>query len=210
MIVALGLGISFAIGVDWRRVAVLALAIYLPFVAGGLVLLFWWRNRATSETSAALFCEATASELRAGRTLHDAVCRARASIGNGKSSEPQTDDWVTATACEFPDIEDELAHVLRSSRRAGSDVAALFDEIGALALAKSEIKREVRMATAPGKVTALVLIGAPVGYLMTQLDSNGLGRLVATAPQRVAFTVGLGLFLLGATGASFVAWRAAR
>jgi hypothetical protein len=96
----------------------------------------------------------------------------------------------------FPVIGEELRLTVLTAARAGSGSAALFDEMGSLALAKSEIRREVRVATAPGRVTALVLLGAPLTYLFSQ--------------QRTVALAGMGLFLTGLGAAGLVMWRAGR
>ncbi len=111
---------------------------------------------------------------------------------------------------EFPSIAEELRLTILAASRSGSDAAALFDEIGTLAIAQTEAAQEVRMATAPGRATALVLLGAPLFYVSSQLGSGGIGRLLATSEQRVVATLGLGLFLVGLTSACAILWRASR
>jgi hypothetical protein len=113
-------------------------------------------------------------------------------------------------ASEFPNIGEELRLTIVNASRSGSDAAALFDEIGSLAIAQSEISREVRVATAPGKLTALVLVGAPMLFMASQLGSGDLGRLLASSEQRVVALIGLGVFALGFGISSLVLWRAGR
>jgi hypothetical protein len=113
-------------------------------------------------------------------------------------------------ASEFPDIGQEIRLTVAAAARTGSDAAALFDEIGVLALSQDEVGHEVRMATAPGRATALVLIGAPLFYLVTRLGEGGLSGYLASSEQRIAATIGIGLFSLGVIAASFVLWRSGR
>jgi len=110
----------------------------------------------------------------------------------------------------FPSIARELELTIVAAARAGSDAAGLFDEIGSLAIAQSEIRREIQVATAPGKATALVLLGAPLVYLVGQTASGRLGSHLASSQQRLVAMVGLGLFLLGLSVACLVLWRATR
>jgi len=66
------------------------------------------------------------------------------------------------------------------------------------------------MASASGRATAMVLVGAPALYVGGRLAGAGMGDLLATAPQRVAAMVGLGMFCLGLIAASTVIWAGSR
>jgi Flp pilus assembly protein TadB len=214
MIVVVALAAALAAGVDMRRVAVLAGAVYLPLVAAGLILLHWFRARPDDHNRPTLFCEGVASELRAGATLRDALATAATSVGTSPMSLSDPHGSMTEVAAKiaesFPTIGQELRLTVIAAARSGSDSAALFDEIGALALAQSEIRHEVRVATAPGRATALVLVGAPVLYLSSQLGTGGLAAFLASSQQRVVALIGLALFLAGLGGACAVLWRASR
>ena len=211
MIVPLLLATAIALDVDIRRVALLAAVAYLPeLVAAGIALMIW-RGRPGEDTKPALFCEAVASELRAGSTLRQAVAGAAVSVaGLVVGPDRSLGDLADDIAMEFPQIEQELRLTLVAAARTGSDAAALFDEIGFLALAQSEIRREVRVATAPGRATALVLVGAPVAYVLGQAGGGGLADLLASPQQRVVALLGLGLLMLGLALAAVVVWRAER
>lgn len=204
------LAIAFALGVDPRRLALLASAVYLPIVVGGLIALHWFRSRPDEDNKASLFCESVASELRAGATLRDALATAATSVDSIPSRSIPIAEVAARVSEEFPSIGEELRLTVIAASRSGSDAAALFDEIGSLAIAQSEIRREVRVATAPGKATALVLIGAPLVYLFTQMNSGGLAGFLASSEQRVVATIGLGLFVVGLAVAGLVLWRAGR
>jgi hypothetical protein len=169
-------------------------------------------RRGPKDTAAAVFCEAVASELRSGASLQLAINAAADSFGALPSGEQfiGTAGLATTVAQRFPEISEELRLVIANSLRSGNDTAALFDEIGSLAIAKAEVRREVRMASAPGKMTALVLIAAPVSYLTLQAGSGALGDLLTTPHQRTAGMIGLALFLVGAAIAAMVTVRASR
>lgn len=203
---------GLASGVDIRRIALLTGAIHLPLVATALIGLHWLRARPDSTHRPSLFCEGVASELRAGATLRDAVAASASAVGTSVEVSPALpiDEVAARIAGEFPNIGRELRLTVTASTRSGSDAAALFDEIGSLALAQDEVRREVRVATAPGRATALLLIGAPLIYVSSRLSGQGLGVYLASAEQRMAVMMGLGLFLLGLGGAAFVLWRSSR
>lgn len=211
MIVAVIIAAAFAAGVDPRRLALLAGAIYLPFVVAGLIAIHWHRTRSDESNRPSLFCEGVSAELRAGATLRAAVGTAAVSLGcdpipDGSSLE----DLSARIADYFPAIGEELRLTVLTAARTGSDSAALFDEIGSLALAQSEISHEVRVATAPGRATALVLVGAPVLYVITRLGSGGISAYLASSEQRLVALLGFGLFVAGLMVASLVLFKAAR
>jgi len=215
VIVVLVLAAAFAAGVDARRLALLGAAVHLPLVAAGVIALHWYRERADHSNDPALFCEGVASELRAGSTLRDALTTSAISVGAISSSVGEfgglsAQEVATQVAEAMPSIAREIEHTVIAAARSGSDAASLFDEIGSLAIAQAEIKREVKMATAPGVATALVLVGAPVVYLIGQLESGGLADHFSSPQQRVVALLGLGLFSMGLGLACLVLWRASR
>lgn len=215
MTAAVALAVAFAVGVDPRRLAILAGALYFPLVVGTLLAVHWFRARSGESNRPSLFCESVASELRAGATLRDALARAATSVGCSSfaaahSLNSPIAEVAARVAEEFPAIGDELRLTVVAAARSGSDAAQLFDEIGSLAIAQSEIQREVRVATAPGRATAVVLVAAPLLYLISRIGSGGLVGYLASSEQRVVTVLGLGLFLLGLAVAGFVLWRAGR
>lgn len=211
MIVGLVLAVALASGVDPRRLALLAGAVYLPFVMAGLLAMLAWKARPETDTRPSLFCEGVASELRAGASLRSALVTAAVSVGNPLLTvESAITELAASVAERFPEIEEELRLTIVTAGRTGSDTAALFDEIGALALAQSEIRREVRTATAPGRATALILMAAPVVFVGFRLSGGGLDALVASPQQRYVAALGLGLFFAGLAGVALVLWRAGR
>jgi Flp pilus assembly protein TadB len=211
VIVAVVLAIAFAAGVDPRRLALVAGAVYLPLVLGGLLVLHWYRARSDESNRPSLFCEGVSAELRAGATLRDALTIAATSVGCEPIPLGSSIDEMSSTLVEyFPTIGQELRLTVLTASRAGSDSAALFDEIGSLAIAQSEIRNEVRIATAPGRATALLLVAGPLFYLISRLGSGQLASYFASAEQRVAGLLGLGLFTVGLLVAVFVLWRASR
>lgn len=215
MIAAVVLSIGFALGVAPVRLGIVALATFQPVPTAVLLSVVIWRYRERVVSRGALFCEIVSAELRAGATLRPAVVTSLRSVGgNRRNDAVRVDDPVEVLAArigdEFSEIGDELRLVFVNAHRSGSDAAAIFDEMGALAIAQAEVSREVRVATAPGKLTAAVLVGAPTLYVFSQLGSGGLGRLLASSAQRVVALIGLGMFSLGLAAAGLIIWRAAR
>jgi len=206
----LGLALGYALGIDLRRLALLAATVYVPAVVALLVVWAWWRARSVGEETTVLFCDGVASELRAGATLGGALRTAATALGRHLDGivGDRPADIAECVASEFPGIAQELRLIIRNASRGGTDAAALFDEVGSLAIAQAELRREVRMATSPGKATALVLIAAPVLYLLTQLGD--INRLIGTPEQRVVAILGLSLFAVGLITAVLVMSRAMR
>lgn len=215
MIVPVALALGLVMGVDPRRLLLLAATFHLPLAVGALIALHWYRSRPDDDSRPSLFCSGAAAELRAGASLRDAIETAATSVGihpvaAGSISGSPMAEVAAGVAEELPSIGRELRLTVMAAARSGSDSAALFDEIGSLAIAQSEIRREVRMATAPGRATALVLVGAPVAYLSARLGDGGVSRLLHSPEQRVVALLGLALFILGVVVTGLVMWRSAR
>jgi hypothetical protein len=208
MSVAVTLCIAYALGVDMRRLVLVAGAIYLPTVAGALIAIHWLRAKGGEDNRPILFCEVTASELRSGASLLEALHAALVSVGDAADgSEASVAELAVRAREQLPAIGDEIELTVLAAARAGGDSASLFDEIGSLAIAQSEVRREVRIATAPGRATAAVLVVAPAAYLIFQAGSGGLAGLLAESEQRLVAFLGMGLFVTGLIVALLVLWR---
>ena len=211
MIEALGLALLMVLGVDLRRVVLLGAAIHLPLLALGLAGLAGWKIRRDRAGRSALFCESVASELRSGMTIRQALVEAAGSVGTdlapGSGWELTTDQLASRLAEEFPDVAEELTLVVKGSVRSGARSSDLFEEMGSLAIAKDEITREISVATAPARATAVVFLVAPVVYLVWQASGSGLYQLVYSSEQRMAAITGLVLFLIGLAVAGRVMWK---
>jgi hypothetical protein len=77
-----------------------------------------------------------------------------------------------------------------------------------VAIARSEISHEVRIASSPAKATAVVFLAAPALFLFVQARSGALTRFLAFPEQRMAGSAGLTLFVLGIGIAALLMWRA--
>jgi len=207
----LALAVALAAGIDVRRVGLLAITLYLPVVVVGMAAISMWRARRDAEARSALFCEAVASELRAGSPLREALSAAGASVrGSYRAADPGSsiDEIARALGDEFEDVGVELEMTIKTAARSGSRAADLFDEIGSVAIARSEISHEVRVGSSPARATAIVFVSVPVIYLVIQARSGTLTGLLAAPEQRIAGVTGLLLFIAGIVSAALLMWRA--
>ncbi len=211
MMELVALAVALAAGIDVRRVGLLAITLYLPVVVVGMAAISMWRARRDAEARSALFCEAVASELRAGSPLREALSAAGASVrGSYSAADPGSsiDDIARALGDEFEDVGVELEMTIKTAARSGSRAADLFDEIGSVAIARSEVSHEVRVGSSPARATAIVFVSVPVIYLVIQARSGTLTGLLAAPEQRIAGVTGLLLFITGIVSAALLMWRA--
>jgi hypothetical protein len=157
------IAVAVAAGVEWRRIALLMLVVAVPLPMAGLAACHWWRARPGLSMRATRFCEAVSGELRAGASVRASVETAAVSVeamGVARCcrSGASMDQVARAAAVEFGEIGPELGALLARADSLGVSPAALFDEIGALALAQVEVAHEVSIASAPAQ-RAAVLIG---------------------------------------------------
>lgn len=206
------IALAVVAGVDRRRVALLVVCLYLPWLlAGVIVYLISLRSR-DRVNRAALFCDGVASELRSGSSLRHAVAAAATAVEahslaaeSGSVGPTQLGGLVAA---QFPVIGRELALTVTRAARTGGSAADLFDEIGSLAIAHEEIRREISMASAPARAAAGMFVGAPLIYLGWRWGSGDIAAILSSPEQRTIAGGGLGLFLSGLLGAGIVMWRA--
>ena len=204
---------GLALGADWRRLALLVVALLLPVPSACVVAVLWWRARPGLSMRAARFCEAVSSELRAGASLRGGLeegalsveawelarlCRAGASLGEiGREAR-----------VEFAEIGPELGALLARADGIGGSPAALFDEIGGLALAEVGVAHEVSIASAPARATGAVLLIVPllaVGWAVIHRDLEPYLRHPA---QRAAVLLGLALVAAGLVSSILILRRA--
>lgn len=213
MMELLALAVAIVAGMDIKRVGILATAIYLPILVVGLALVTIWNTRRGTEARSALFCEGVAADLRAGSPLRDALVSASDSVGIGLQYDAMAHggslaDIALALGEELDDVGIELEMTIKTAALSGSRAADLFDEIGSVAIAQSEIYHEVRVASSSARATVVVFVVFPVLYLVFQARSGSLARLVAAPEQRIAGVAGLMLFVVGIVVAALLLWRA--
>jgi hypothetical protein len=208
------LAAGVAAGVDWRRLAILALGRAAPGLFLGLTALAWWRARPGLSMRAVHFCEAVSAELRAGASLRQAVEESAVSVDAPQVARLCREGApmsvvAGAASAEFDQVGPELGALLARAGDIGVSPASLFDEIGGLALAQVEVAHEVSIASAPARATGAVLIcaaGVGVGWALTR---SGLEPYLRHPAQRAAVLIGAALVGSG-LGLSLMVLRRAR
>lgn len=196
--------VAFAVflGMDWRVVALLSLALLAPTWAALAIGLHVIKSRRRSTTSGAFFCQTVARELRAGASLRWALASAsRLSglepVGDALENGEPWDRIVPHLTGPFPDIGSELGVVIESVSASGAYSSQLFEDLGEIALGQLEAGEEIRIATASARASATVLIGLPVLYLLYQTQSGNLNNLLGRSGSGALALAGLGLALAG-------------
>jgi hypothetical protein len=115
-------------------------------------------------------------------------------------------DIARAARAEFAEIGPELGALLTRTDGMGVAPAALFDEMGNLALAQVEVAHEVATASAPAKATAVVLLIAPIAAIVVTAN-RGFAAYLAQPAQRAAALLGMGLTLAGLVTAVIIMRR---
>ncbi len=207
------IALAVGAGVDWRRLALLSLAVVAPLPMAILVAIHWWRARPGLSMRASRFCEAVSGELRAGASLRASVETAAVSVEAVELARccrigAPMDQVARAAQEEFSEIGPELGTLLARVDGLGVSPAALFDEIGALALAQVEVAHEVSVASAPARATGAVLLVAPILGLGWALTQGGLESLLRHPAQRAAAVVGMALVVAGVTLSVLIVRRA--
>jgi hypothetical protein len=193
------ISVAVAAGADLRRVGALGLLLHFPALTLALVGLAVVRTDRTPTGSTVDYCDAVSAELRAGSSLRQALSAAAVAIGDRRLGERVWESGVeelpVVVAAVFPDSAREMRAAIRSGLATGGPVAGVFDGLAAVAESAEEMRREVRVATAPARAASTLFLLAPTTYLALRWDS--LDRLFAAPEQRFAGLVGLALFLGG-------------
>jgi hypothetical protein len=204
------IAIATAARIAWPRILLLVGCLYLPWVWAGLMVGYVWLSRRTVTDPTARLCEAVAAELRAGSSIRQALAAAAASVGEAElAREAMTmplDEYGGILARSFPSAGAELEVALAGSATSTPN-SVLFEELADLAAAHDEIRREVRVASAPGRAAAGIFLGAPVLYVGARWSA--LGDLFADPTRQLIGFIGLTLFLAGLAGTGLVLKRAA-
>jgi hypothetical protein len=159
------------------------------------------------------FCEAVSAELRAGASLRFALEKAADSVDASEVARhcrlgAPMGQIAAVTRGEFTEIGPELQALLAGSDGIGVSPAALFDEIGGLALAQIEMAHEVAIASAPARATGVVLLIAPMVALGWALTRGSVETFVRHPAQRAAAMIGLALIGTGIAVTALILRRA--
>lgn len=206
------IAVATAAGLSPVRLILIGLTLLFPWGLGLLVVGVMWRGRRESDGRAARFLDGAAAELRSGSSLRHSLAASALAIGEPGLADhclsSGFDELGERAAAIFPAVGTELSVALAGAGRASAPSADLFDEMASLALAHDEIRREVRVAAAPGRVAAGVFVGAPVAYLGWRWAAGDLATLFATGGQRGVILLGTVMFAAGLVVALLVLWRA--
>lgn len=206
------IAVALTAGVDRLRLALLACCMFAPWLFGALVVLAGWLSGSSRDERSVRFLESVSAELRSGSSLRQAVAGAAAAVGEealaNHAGDLPSDALGRLAGQSFPEVRDELEVSFGALAESGAPSAELFDELAAVASAAGEIRREVRVASAPGRAAAAVLLGAPVAYLGFRWSTGQLQALFESEGQRAAGMIGAVLFLAGLASALWLLKRA--
>jgi len=206
------LAVGLAIGVEPRKLAILATVQLMPLLALAGIAVVVAMSRRRADPGAALFCDGVASELRAGGSIRQSIAASARTLGASDlasaASERSLEEVADLAGTAFPGIRRELETIITRAATTGGASADLFDEVGSLALAQTEILREVRVASAPARAALTLFVILPSGFFLSRLMSGGAGDLTAASGQRVMASVGLTVFLIGVVISWVLVWRA--
>ena len=193
---ALFVSCALVVGLDWRVVIALGVAMAFPVWAAVAVGVHVARTGKRSTTTSALFCQSVAREMRSGSSLRWAMAAAARSsdvlvLAQQLESGDAIDDLSGIIRDSFPEVGDELVAIAASAAVSGGATASLFDELGDLALMQVEMAEEVRVASAPVRASTAVLVGLPLAYLGFVLSTGRIQLLFAETAQRSFAAVGL-------------------
>lgn len=203
-------------GVPWPMVVAVAAAWAMPWPAlavTAFMVSVALRRRPGSPDGDAEVMVGIAGELRAGQSLRGAIVAA----AGGESLAGVR--RLALAGMPMPEVAELMANrlggdgwmtraVLTVADRTGGSTAAAFEQLAADALARRQLERERRAATAPAVLEALLVGGVPLGLVLARLvrgELFGLGGVEST----VAAT-GAAMVTGGSALVAWMVWRAAR
>lgn len=223
MLTAVLLAGGLALGIPPLIIAVAAVAAIEPRLvlvgaaAWGVVAALKRRpSRATPDDEATLF-RAMAAELRSGASLRSALAEAAHRVPRlpldgpvryAAAGAPMA-EIAEAVEAELPENGRMAAAAFRLSDWSGARVADTFDGLAERAAATAELARERRVATAQGRLSALVVGIAPLAFtVLLVATGRGAGLVSHGGLGWLVLGVGLGLEMLGLLTVALIVWRA--
>lgn len=202
MVIVLGLAAGLVIGAPLPALAVIGLAIWQPVAA--LVVVGAWlglrgtRRRPGPDAEAA-YLQAIAGEMRAGASLRHALSSASSpALGPGldqalrlAAAGQPLESVAAALERTMPRLGLLTASAVRTAGVTGGRAADVFDALALLATAEVGLARERRAATAQARLSAWIVGGIPVAYLLYAAISGKLSVV------RSAGSVGYVLLAVG-------------
>lgn len=212
---ALVVSAGVAAGGDWRRLALVAGAVWapLPFaVAVAAVAIVGRRAEARSRSGSDVrFAESVVGELRAGGSLRSALRAACAELPSASRMVRRLDvGEPLAVAIQGLGALPSIGGLVETAVEVGGGggrMLPVFEELMVHAAAEDAARAELRIALAPVRASMVVLAGAPLLYLMWSLASGRMARLLARPGGMWLTAVGGVLFLAGVAAMLLLAGR---
>ncbi len=217
MLTAAGLAWGLVSGAPVQVLVLVALAIYQPWIALALLGALTVFGREKTGVDEGAFLQAVAAELRGGASLRAALAEAadpvrslRSAARGARAGQP-LGQVAGLLSTGLPRYGRLTATAVRIAGRTGGRVASTFDELALLAAEDLQIEGERKAATAQARLSAWIVGGLPVAYLVFALRRGHLAVLWNTGNAGMV-VLGLGgLFLVSGTVAvAALVRRAAR
>ena len=185
----------------------LSFPMFAALVGGGVVATLLARGARQDAEVAVL--TAVASELRAGRSLRDAIGSVAQVRGGAFRGVARRASLGVPLAHVATELEAQLPHqgrlagvAVRLSSNVGVRAADVFESLAVLAADEGEVRREGRTGSAAARLSAWIIGGVPVGLVAWQIASGGMLRTLLL-PLGLPIVLG-GLGLVAAGGAIVV------
>lgn len=164
----------------------------------------------------AAFLHGIAMEMRAGSNLRAAIVDAAAAhpdleLGPAvrlASVGAPVGLIARALGDALPEYGDVAEAAIRIAGATGGRVASVFESLAQVAAEDREIRREAKAATAQARISAWIVGGMPVGFLLFQVATGRIGELLESSIGVAVLALGGGLLSLG-IGAVIVMLRKA-
>jgi tight adherence protein B len=215
VVIALGLAAGLVIGAPLPALAALGLAVWQPVWALAAILawsvLAGQHNDSSTEDAEAAYLQAVGSELRAGSSLRHSLSSAASRVAGlqldrvvrlATAGRPLA-QVAQSLERALPRLGALTASAVRTAGVTGGRAADVFDALSVLAAEETALVRERRTATAQARISAWIVGGLPVVYLLYAAVSGKLAVLLSVGPAGSLLLV-VGLLLL--TGGVGVMW----
>jgi len=208
MEVAAPLAAAFIARPPVLEVAVLVSALLAPIPTLALLVVLVTLSRMRSNVDPydeASFLHAIAMEIRAGSNLRAAIVDAAAANTDFElapavrlaSVGAPVGLIAGALGDALPEYGDVAEAAVRTAGATGGRVASVFESLAQVAAEDREVRRETKAATAQARISAWIVGGMPVGFLVFQGATGRLGDLLESSIGVAVLLVGGGLLGLG-------------
>jgi len=181
----------------------------LVVVAGSVLAAARGRRGRSDAGSEASRIVALAGELRGGATLRSALGTLSPDVARLAVAGRPVAELAAAVEEALPSHGRLVASVTLLADRLGGSVAALFEELAAVALDADDLARELRVAAAPAYVQGAIVGGLPLLALVRLLVSGDVGA-AGSPVAAAAAVVGVVLVSAGVLAVAVLVRRASR